>query len=191
VVLDACEGVDIGLVVAAAGFGTSGRFAETSLADELDMLEVNCRAVLVLAHHFAPRLQARGRGGIVLLASLVGWNGTPNAAHYAATKAYNQVLAEGLGRELKARGVDVLSVAPGPVRSGFAHRAGMVMGAAETPETVARAALAALGRRTTVVPGRLSKLLTYSLALLPRGVRISILGRVMGSMTAHRSLGAA
>jgi short-subunit dehydrogenase len=97
----------------------------------------------------------------VLLASLVGRQGTPGAAHYAATKAYVQTLAEALHAELAPTGIDVVASAPGPVHSGFAARAGMRMTAALDPADVAAATLEALGRRAVVTPGALSKLLTW------------------------------
>ena len=174
---------DIGLLVAAAGYGTSGPLTEASVEAELDMLAVNCRAVLALTHCFAGRFVARGRGGIVLMSSLLAFQGVPRAANYAATKAYVQTLAEGLRRELRPGGIEVLSVAPGPIRSGFAARAGMTMGLAQTPEVVAAGALAALGRRGLVRPGWLAKALEASLALVPRQGRVRILGRIMAGMT--------
>ncbi len=179
--------LDVGLLVAAAGFGTSGPFLGADPDAELAMLDVNCRAVLVHALHFGRRFAARGRGGLVLLGSIVGYQGVPRAAHYAATKAYVQALGEALHLELAPRGVDVLVSAPGPVASGFAARADMRMGAAMRPDAVARATLDALGRRGTVVPGALSKLLTYSLAPLPRWGRSRILALVMRGMTRHQA----
>lgn len=175
--------VDAGLLVCAAGFGVSGPFAATDLDAELDMLAVNVRATLVLTHDFSARLSARGRGGIVLMGSLVGFQGVPRAAHYAATKAYVQTLAEGLRAELAPRGVDVLSSAPGPVLSGFGARAGMRIVRGDSPETVARGTLDSLGRLGTVRPGATSKLLGWSLAPLPRPLRTAILARVMAEMT--------
>ena len=85
---------------------------------------MNITAVTRLAHTFAGRLAARGKGGIVLFGSIVGWQGVPGQANYAASKAYVQSLAEGLHDELKPRGVDVLAVAPGPVDSGFGATSG-------------------------------------------------------------------
>ena len=181
--------LDVGLLVAAAGFGTSGPFLGSSLEAELEMLDVNCRAPLWMSLHFGRRFAARGRGGIVLMSSLVGFQGTPNAAHYAATKAYVQTLAEALHAELGPLGVDVLASAPGPTNSGFASRAGMQMGTALEPAEVAGGTLKALGRKATVLPGPLTKLLTYSLAPLPRRARVRIMGRVMGGMTKHRDTG--
>ena len=178
--------LDIGLLVAAAGFGTSGDFIDANLEDELSMLDVNCRAVMELSLHFGRRLVKRGGGGMILFGSLVGYQGTPRAAHYAATKAYVQTFAEGLHLELAPMGVHVLASAPGPVLSGFGKRAKMQMGLAEKPERVARATLAALGKRMTVTPGVVSKFLTWSLMTAPRGLRVRIMGRIMGGMTRPR-----
>ena len=84
--------------------------------------------------------------------------------------------------ELKRLGVDVISVAPGPVASGFAARANMAMGAAAKPASIPREALAALGHKTTVRPGLLSKALEALFFGLPRGARTLIMTQVMKSM---------
>jgi len=175
--------LDVGLLVASAGFGTSGSFIEGDLAPELEMIDVNCRAVAALSHAFGRRFSARGRGGMVLMSSLVAFQGVPRAANYAATKAYVQSLAEGLGVELAPRGVDVLASAPGPVKSGFAARASMTMSFAQSSAEVASRTLSALGRRGTVRPGALAKFLEWSLACLPRWGRVRMMARVMGGMT--------
>lgn len=183
----ATRDLDVGLLVAAAGFGTSGPFLDSSPEREMEMLDVNCRAPLRMSLHFGRRFAARGRGGIILMGSIVGFQGTPLAANYAATKAYVQTLAEALHAELAPLGVDVLASAPGPTNSGFAGRAGMRMGAALASADVARKTLDALGRRSTALPGALSKVLAYSLAPLPRWARVRVMGRVMGGMIDHRT----
>lgn len=128
--VDATSGLDVGLFAAAAGFGTSGNFLDGTREDELYMIDVNCRAVAELTHTFGRRLAERGKGGIVLFSSLVAFQGVPRAANYAATKAYVQSFAEALAIELAPAGIDVVASAPGPVNSGFASRARMIMGIA-------------------------------------------------------------
>ena len=120
---------------------------------------------------------------MVLFGSIVGYQGTPRAAHHAATKAYVQTLCEGLHLELRSSGVDVLVSSPGPVHTGFAATAGMTMARAMRPQDVAVATLAALGRRTTVTPGGLSTLWTWSLATLPRNARTRVMAQVVAAMT--------
>lgn len=188
---NATADLDVGLLVAAAGYGTSGALLDAALASELGMVDVNCRTVTAQAWHFGGRMAARGRGGMVFLSSIVAFQGTPHAAHYAATKAYVQVLAEGLRHEWAPLGVDVVVSAPGPTRTGFARRADMRMSTALEPGIVARGTLHALGRQTTVRPGWLSKLLGWSLASLPRWGATRIIAKVMAGMTEHQRKGPA
>ena len=183
-VLAATEHLDVGLLVAAAGYGTAGAFLGQDLATELDMIAVNVRSVTAITHAFGERFVARGRGGIVLFGSLVGFQGAPGSATYAATKAFVQSFGEALHRELAPHGVDVLVTAPGPVHSGFAARATMSMSSAANVEDVARATLRALGGPgTTVRPGGRAKLLGYGLGSLPRGLRVRMMQTIMTSMT--------
>ena len=185
--IDYCVDLDVGLLVASAGFGTSGSFVHNPIALEQEMLAVNCAAVLGQCWHFGNRFAARGRGGIVLMSSVLAFQGTPRSANYAATKAYVQTLAEGLRVELKAFGVDVLASAPGPINTGFAVRANLRMSQTLEPDVVATQTLAALGKLTTVRPGWLSKLLGGSLATAPRWLRVKIIGQVMHGMTSHQA----
>jgi short-subunit dehydrogenase len=78
-VVDRTRGLDVGLLVASAGFGTSGPFVGAALSEELEMIDVNCRAVAALSHHFAGRFVHQGRGGIVLMSSL-DWSWRPRAS---------------------------------------------------------------------------------------------------------------
>lgn len=177
--------LDIGLFVPAAGFGTAGALIDIDPANDIAMVDVNCRAVLQLTHAFARRMATRGSGGIIFFSSIVAFQGTAHAANYAATKGYIQLLAEGLRRELKLLGIDVLACAPGPVATGFAARSNLRMGRAENPLVVARETMQALGQQAIVRPGPLAKLLTYALATLPRGPRGAIMSSIMGGMTSH------
>lgn len=182
--------LDVGLLVANAGYGSSGPLHAADPAVERDLLAVNCHAVLDLSHHFAKRLVHRARGGIVLLSSVVALQGVPGAANYAATKAYVHTLGEGLQQELRPHGIDVLIAAPGPVASGFGARA-RLNESGMTPDEVAGDIVAALGHRSLVRPGRLSKLLGWSLAVAPRRLRSRILARVIAGFTRQHEPSAA
>lgn len=184
--LSQVQPLDIGLLIASAGFGTSGEFLKSSLEEEVSMLEVNCKALFILTHHFARQFSTRGKGGIILMSSMVGFQGVPYAAHYAATKAYVQSLAEALALELKSSGIDVLAAAPGPVNTRFGDRANMQLGNALKPSDIAIPILKALGRRSTVLPGLLTKILVGSLRTVPRWAKIRIMMMVMGGMTKHQ-----
>ena len=182
-ILAAVDGLPVGLLAAAAGFGTSGPFLKSSLETEVNLLEVNCIALLKLAHHYGRQFAANQRGGIILMSSLVSFQGVPLAANYAASKAYVQSLAEALAVELRPHGVDVLAAAPGPVESGFGRRANMQMNLALKPSQVGIPILKALGRRQTVLPGLLTKFLVGSLRTLPRWGKVRVMKIVMGGMT--------
>jgi short-subunit dehydrogenase len=83
----ATSDLEVGLLLAAAGYGTSGAFIDAPLELECDMVDVNCSAMLAMSWHFARRFAARRRGGLVLMSSLLTFHGVPRAANYAATKA--------------------------------------------------------------------------------------------------------
>ena len=95
--------LDVGLLIAAAGFGTSGALVEASLADEEAMLAVNCGAVLAQAHDFGSRFAARGRGGLVLLSSIVAFGALLSVAAESDSVAIDDPAAAGTRDRLGAR----------------------------------------------------------------------------------------
>ncbi len=185
-IIQATQSLNVGLLVISAGYGTSGNFIEGSIHSEINMLRVNCEALLSLTHYYSQQFVQQKRGGIILMSSIVAFQGVAYSANYAATKAYVQTLAEGLAIELKPYGVDVLAAAPGPVDSGFSQRANMKMSMSLKPSQVGVPILKALGRKSTVLPGLLTKILVYSLRTVPRWGKIRIMEKVMGGMTKHQ-----
>jgi short-subunit dehydrogenase len=117
---------DIGLVVYNAGsMHGAGLFIDQPLDRALRLVRLNCAGPVFFAHHFGQRLRERGRGGILLMASMAGLAGTGFAAAYAATKAFDIVLAESLWFELRAAGVDVLGLIAGATRTPAMQRSGL------------------------------------------------------------------
>lgn len=176
------DGLDVGLVILAAGFGSAGALLDADLEEQRAMLRLNAEASLVLAHHYGRRLRDRGNGAIVLIGSIVGFQGVEGQANYAATKAYVQSLGEALGGELRGSGVDVLVSAPGPIATGFGDRAGMDLRSAAGPDSVAAATLSRVARGGTTYPGLRATLLGLGLRTLPRRVRTRILSRAVAGM---------
>jgi len=156
---DATADLDLGLVVVPAALSLVGPFLETPLERHLAALQVNGAGALRACHVLGGRFAARGRGGIVLLSSLAGFQGTGFVATYAATKAFVLALAEGLWWELAPAGVDVVAVAPGSTETpGFlAHGPRVERARLDRPEDVAREGLDGLGRGPVVVPGEGSR----------------------------------
>lgn len=177
--LQAMDSKEVGLVIANAGFGSVGEFGREAMSFELEMLRVNCEVPLRMAHWASENLLPSGRGGIVFVSSILAWQGVPLQGHYGATKAYIQSLGEALHAEWSEHGVDVLVAAPGPVATNFGKQAGMNQAKADDAVEVAREIVESLGRKRTVVPGKLGKLLTGLLATAPRALRIRIMANVI------------
>lgn len=183
-----CEKHEIGLLVNNAGLSPFDPFLEIPLQKHLETLDVNCRATLVLTHVVGTKMAERGRGGIVIVSSASALSGSPYFCHYAATKGYGLNLASGLWSELSGTGVDVLSVCPGmtdtqPVRTRIATDALPFYVQMSSPESVAAAALRALGKQPFLVPtpvDRLSSILLSRLA--PRAWTLSVMKRALEKM---------
>jgi len=175
--------LDIGLIVAAAGFGTSTNLIEADIRIEKQLVDLNCRSLMEISHVFGKKFAAQKRGGIILISSLLGFHGVFGTANYAASKSYVQALGEGLYFELRKHNVDVLTVAPGPINTGFAATAGMEFSMALKPEDVAKQSIQTLGKKITLLPGFLTKFLYLSLyALFFRNLKVMILGTIMKTM---------
>ena len=179
------DGLEIGLLVSNAAFGPVCLFIESKLEDKLKTVAVNVQAPLTLVHEFVGKMAARKRGGIILLSSASALQGSSYVAKYAATKAYNLILAESLWGELREHGVDVLGFMPGTTRTpGFllskphTERTRLIT-TMEAAPTVTEA-LAALGRRPSHIAGRRNRLTMFmSVKLMPRKTAIKLTGKTM------------
>jgi hypothetical protein len=183
----ATAAAEVGLVVHNAAASPIGRFLDVSVADHRRVLMVNCQAAALLAHHFGRAMARRGRGGIVFMSSMSGLQGTAMVAHYAATKSYLRVLAEGLGNELKPLGVDVLASIAGPVETpGYRASApapSLFTPAPCAPDSVVEQSIAALGRSATCIPDSRDRVLAFVMErLLPRGFAVELISAVTRRM---------
>jgi short-subunit dehydrogenase len=188
----AAAGDDLGLFVSNAAVPFVGPFLDQDLEGVLVQLDVNCRTPLVLVQRLLPRLVERGRGGIVLLSSQSAMRGTALSAGYAATKAWNMILAESLWDEVRDLGVDVLAVLPGPTRTpGFiasAPQPGVVTANMMAPSEVAAEAFDALGRVPSIVTGQQNRDSEAFMSSLERVEAVKIMGDVMrGAYPAERT----
>jgi uncharacterized protein len=178
--------VSIGLLVYDAAYAPIGRFEETSEEQLARATEVNVRAPLLLTKLLSAPMIERGRGGIVLMSSLAGSQGSPNIATYAATKSFNAILAEGLWKELKPRGVDVLASMAGAISTPGYSQAESGRSAPGTLEArqVAEDTLNALSNGPIVVPGAVNKLARFVLMrLISRRAAIAIMSKNTGGLS--------
>lgn len=170
-ILEAVAGRDVGLVVSNAGFGMKGDHAANDPAAMTEMLMVNCNVPMQLAHGFAPRLRARGRGGLILTSSIEGLMGCPYSTAYSSSKALVNALGEGLWAELKPDGVDVLTVCPGATESEAAAKQGIDIAKLRNvmpARDVARASLDNLANGPTFFPSEVYKASFDQLLAMPR-----------------------
>jgi uncharacterized protein len=169
----AAHGVEPQFMVNNAGFGLIGLAGAHDRDELLAMIDVNVRALTELSLAFIDSL-VRHKGGLLNVGSMAGFLPGPGMAVYYATKSYVLSLSEALHSELKGRGVRVTLLAPGPVPTEFAERAGVGGGLAPGPLTQSAERVAELGFRglmrgqRIVVPGLANKLLASVLPLFPR-----------------------
>ena len=167
-----------------AGFGLRGAFARLDRVRQLEMVQLNVTAVTDLAHRYVVPMIERRRGAIINVASIASFQPVPYLNVYAATKAYVLLFSEALGEEVRAEGVRVLALCPGPVATGFQEVSGTsitgVRGrtTAVSPERCVDEALAGLDEgRSIVVPGLPTRLMPAAVGFFPRTMITRIAGK--------------
>jgi short-subunit dehydrogenase len=183
--------LELGLLVYNAAIGTVSRFLEMTPALMQSMLDVNCRAPMLLVRALAPPMVARGRGGIVVMSSMSGNFGSAQLAVYAATKAFDLVFADALWVELREHGIDVLAVQPGSTRTpGWESSQTEEMRApgphVMEPAAVVAEALDALGVEPVVVPGEQNREGARLLAGLGRRAAIELMSGITAGLVPSR-----
>ncbi|HEX8937006.1 MAG TPA: SDR family oxidoreductase [Sphingomicrobium sp.] len=178
------NGDTVDLLVNNAGFGLIGRFAELDAKRQRQMVDLNVGALTDLCRAAAPRMIERKSGGIINLASTAAFQPGPKMAVYFATKAFVLSFTEAVHEELKAHGIKVSCLCPGPTHTEFGEVAGfggnsvfdhVAMGPAE----VVAAGLAGLDRnQAVVVPGWMNKVTAASTRFAPRFVVRKIAGAI-------------
>jgi len=165
------KGIEIELLINNAGFGQYGEFHSIEKQRLLDMVQVNCSAVVNLTHLFLPQMIQRKRGDVLILASTASFQAVPYISTYAATKAFDLLFAEGLAEEMKPYGIRVCALCPGSTESEFAAVAGQekFKRYAETAEKVAHTGLKALAAgKSYVISGLGNYLGAHGERLVPR-----------------------
>lgn len=178
-IIEKTSDIDIGLLINNAGFASTGPFLSSSIQRELELLHVNCRAPMLLAHHFGNLMQARQAGGIVFLGSIVAFAASPQWSQYASSKAYHLMMGEALHEELKESGVDVLALCPGATSTEFQKVAAIRDFMTMSAQDVVKVGLKALGRKSSVIPGFMNSYNIFCLRLLPRWLNTKIFGKVI------------
>ena len=167
-----------------AGFGLIGAVSELDRAEQIEMVDLNIRALTDLTLRFLPDIRA-ARGRIMNVSSIASFLPGPYMAIYYATKAYVTSFSEALWQELRASGVTVTALCPGVTRTGFGLRAGFDEALVKhMPATSARA-VAEIGYRAMMkgkrraITGRFNQLMVGTMPLTPRLVLLPLLDQLM------------
>jgi uncharacterized protein len=175
------RGLEIGLLINNAGFGRYGEFHAVEMPRLLDMVQVNCTAVVHLTRLYLPGMVARRHGDVLILASTASFQAVPYISTYAATKAFDLLFAEGLAEEMKPYGIRVCALCPGSTESEFHAVSGQekFIRGAETAEKVARTGLRALAAgKSYVISGLGNYLGAHGERLVPRRFVTQIAGNM-------------
>ncbi|HLK68650.1 MAG TPA: SDR family oxidoreductase [Bryobacteraceae bacterium] len=141
------RGVTVDVLVNNAGVGSYGEFRNSDVERELNIVQLNCSAVIHLTRLYVPGMVKRRSGGILIVSSTAAFQGVPYMATYGASKAFDLLFAEALAREVEGYGVRVCALCPGPTTSEFGKVAGVpeeIVVGVESAEHVARVGLRGL-----------------------------------------------
>ena len=178
-------GLSVDVLINNAGFGGQGKHLDRPLADELEMIDLNVKALVTLTHLVARDMVAKGSGRILQVGSTAGFMPGPNQAVYFATKAFVKSYAEALSQELKGTGVTMTLLAPGYVETEFADRSGLtgtklVSGQGKSARSVAKHGYDAMrrGELVTVNEKGLGFAVNWLIPFLPRRMVLGMVERM-------------
>jgi uncharacterized protein len=176
------------LLINNSGFGAFGAVLELDPARQLEMIDVNVRALVQLTGLLLPLLRARG-GAIMNIASTAAFQPTPFAATYGATKAFVLHWTVALNEELRGTRVRAIAVCPGTTATDFFERAGLGrerIGSAMAPDKVVTCALRALASgRSQIVPGWGNKAYTFAGSRVAKPFAARVAGKILSRRRPH------
>lgn len=185
------EDAPVDLLVNNAGSGHTGPFLDSTAEQASTTIALNAAALTRLTHAVLPRLVDAGRGGVLNVSSVGGFQPVPQFAVYAATKAYVSSFTEAVHEELRGSGVHVTALCPGFTRSDFVTAAGAEDEASKIPGflwqevgPVARAGVDGVARgRAVVVTGPLNQVTTGLSSITPSAVSRRVVATVINRFT--------
>ena len=180
------HGLYMDCLVNNAGIGLSGSFHAHDARDIDQLVALNVASLARLMRHALEPMRARGRGGILNVASLGGYAPGPYQAAYYASKAFVISLTQAVAHEVRGQGVRIAVVAPGPVETTF-HRDMRAETAlyrllipSSTPDEVARSAYRGfMAGRRVIVPGIVETISSYVLRVVPHPIGVPFVGALL------------
>ncbi len=178
------HGFEIDWLINNAGFGSMGDFTELPLERELEMVDLNVRALVALTHRYLPQMRERKRGTIINVSSTISFQPLPFMSTYAASKAFVTAFTEGIAAENRPHGIQVTALCPGVTDTNFFAAAKIndpfkVKGM-QTPEQVVDTALRGVERKKTVViSGTVNKFVAYAVTITPNSLITRVIGNAL------------
>jgi short-subunit dehydrogenase len=178
------HGFEIDWLINNAGFGSMGDFAELPLERELEMVDLNVRAVVALTHRYLPQMRERKCGTIINTSSTISFQPLPYMATYAASKAFVTAFTESIAAENRPFGIQITALCPGVTETNFFAAAKIndpfkVKGM-QTPEQVVDAALRGVERKKTlVISGAMNKFVAYAATITPNSLITRVIGNAL------------
>jgi short-subunit dehydrogenase len=177
------KGIQVDLLVNNAGFGAFGYIQDIPEERLLEMIQVNCAAVVQLTRLYIPEMVARRAGDILIVASVAGFQAVPFNSVYAATKAFDLLFAEGIAEEVEKFGVRVCALCPGSTTTEFqqmAQQPDRIFRVSETAEKVARVGLEAMAAgKSSVISGGRNWWMVQAERLAPRRLVVRSAAKMM------------
>ena len=174
-----------------AGFGSMGDFAELPIERELQMIDLNVRALAALTHRYLPQMRERKRGTIINVSSTISFQPLPFMATYAASKAFVTSFTEGIAEENRPYGVHIMALCPGTTDTNFFAAAkigdAFKVKGMQTPEQVVDAALRGVAaKKTRVISGAMNKIVAYAATVTPNSLITRVIGNALRGKTGRK-----
>ena len=168
--------IQIDHVINNAGFGVFGKLSETSIDQNLNMIQLNIDALVTLTHAYSKKMIVQGQGKILNVASTAAFMSGPYMSVYFASKAFVLSFSEAVHSELSGTGVSVTTLCPGPTATGFEDAAeGMNKSGLFSKQKVSTASAVAMdgyqammSQKPLVISGIMNKISALSVRLTPR-----------------------
>ncbi len=177
------KGLDVDILINNAGFGSIGKLLKSDLETYERMVQVNITALTQLSHLFITDMAAKGKGGIINVASVAAFQPVPYMNVYSATKAYVKSFSLALHEEYSKKGIVVTAVCPGYTKTNFQNAANMssdAVGIKMLPEDVVRQSLIAhKNGKNLVINGFINKIMAHSNRFLPSFLTLAVTRNLM------------
>lgn len=177
---------DLTVVVNNAGFGLNGSFEQIPIAEQLELINVNIKALVEISYAFIPILKQQSKAYLLNVGSTTAYQTVPYVSIYAASKAFVVSFTRGLRHELRNSNLSVSCLSPGSTDTDFVNRARMGESIKKTaakvnmsPESVAKIAVKGLFRGDSeIIPGFINQVGAF----LPRIIPKSFIEKVAGDI---------